>query len=760
MTTNTLKNLLVPYGVEPVKFEKLEGYGSLNYRVHTANQKQYVLKIHTDPREMDLIREEHRLLAAMNKDLPFKLPMPVLNVLGQDVTQCPDQSFSRLLTFIHGDLLTTIPFTPGLLQNFGRTIGLLNRAMSGLRSTPYEARKLHWDLQHTLFNRPKAVFIQDPKQRKLVDFFLDQFEHTVLPRYPELRWSMIHGDLNDWNILATPDAVTGIIDFGDMSYSPAIHELAIALNYAMQRSGAHDPIDSVLPMLQGYCSVLGLTRLEIELLYYLIPARLSMSLCHSAEAKNQARDTEYVLISEKPSWTLIENWIQLNPMAVTNRFLGAAGLKSDNPDAHRTEVLEKRRATCGPSLGLSYPEPILMTGSAFQYMYDSQGRTYLDAYNNIPHVGHCHPRVSSAITRQIRRLNTNTRYLSDAMASYNDRLLARFPKPLDTVFYLNSGSAASDLALRMARCVTGRDHTLVLEHGYHGNTLACIEISSYKFDGKGGSGPCSRVTRLPLPRAFMGDFTTGEDYAHDAIARISGLLSQGTLPSAFIAEPVSGCGGQVPLAPGYMQHLGPWLNARGILTIIDEVQTGFGRLGTHFWGFEQLGIVPDLVVLGKPMGNGHPIAAVVTRREIAMAFANGMEFFSSFGGNPVSLEAASAVLDVMDDEGLMEHARITGHHLTSTLNRIARTHKVMGDVRGSGLFLGIDFITRDSKPATALAGRVKDALKLRGILTGTDGPHDNVLKIKPPMCFNQRDADLFCHHLDLVLTHENQTEPV
>ena len=207
-----------------------------------------------------------------------------------------------------------------------------------------------------------------------------------------------------------------------------------------------------------------------------------------------------------------------------------------------------------------------------------------------------------------------------------------------------------------------------------------------------------------------------------------------------------------------MTWLLPRLRDAGILTVMDEVQTGFGRLGTHFWGFEQQGIVPDLVILGKPMGNGHPIAAVVTTRAIAQAFANGMEFFSSFGGNPVSLEAAHAVLEVLEEENLMEQARKVGEHLAGALRDLAGKHPAMADVRGSGLFQGIEFLTREGEPATALAGSIKNGLKLRGVLTGTDGPHDNVLKIKPPMCFDTGDADLLCRHLDELLASASAAE--
>ncbi len=391
-----------------------------------------------------------------------------------------------------------------------------------------------------------------------------------------------------------------------------------------------------------------------------------------------------------------------------------------------------------------------MTGAAFQYMYDFKGNTYLDARNNIPHVGHCHPKISQAISRQTRLLNTNTRYLYDSLAKYTEHILSYFPPKLNKIFFVNSGSAASDLAVRMAQTYTSRNHLLVLEHGYHGNTTIGINISSYKFDGKGGKGISPGVTSLPLPKLFNGKFRTGEEYAKNATEQISGLVNNNILPAAFIAEPVSGCGGQVPLAPGYLKTIKPFLEKHKILTILDEVQTGFGRLGDYFWGFEMHGIVPDLVILGKPMGNGHPVAAVVTTEKISNAFATGMEFFSSFGGNPVSCEAANAVLEVIEEEKLKQNAKETGDYFLSSLKSLQKDFPAIGDIRGSGLFIGVEFINNEEKPDTKFAEMVNNSLKQHFILAGTDGP---VLKIKPPLCFNKSNVDLFIEKLNEILKY-------
>jgi len=279
--------------------------------------------------------------------------------------------------------------------------------------------------------------------------------------------------------------------------------------------------------------------------------------------------------------------------------------------------------------------------------------------------------------------------------------------------------------------------------------MAIMEIiSDYKHNGKGGQGTPTHVLSLPLPCAYSGEFNSGEAYATQAIDLISKEISKGNTPAAFIFEPISGCGGQVPLAAGYLKILSPFLRKNNILLIADEVQTGFGRLGKYFWGFEMHGIIPDLIVLGKPIANGHPAAAVVTTAGIAESFANGMEFFSSFGGNPVSCRVALEVLKIIKDEKLQENAKSVGEFLKSELISLKRQFASIGDVRGEGLFLGIEFIDDQGKPNKNLTQTISEKLKSKFILIGTDGPYENVLKLKPPLCFDKTDASFFINALE------------
>lgn len=423
------------------------------------------------------------------------------------------------------------------------------------------------------------------------------------------------------------------------------------------------------------------------------------------------------------------------------------------------KLLARRAKVLGPSLSISYRKKLKIVRGRGAWLYDHSGRAYLDGVNNICHVGHSHPRVVEALSRQAAVLNTNTRYLHDTIIEYAERLGAKFPSPLRVVYLVCSGSEANELALRMARTVTGRRHTICLDWGYHGNTSGLIDVSPYKFNRKGGRGKPDYVEIATLPDSFRGEFKGyGEDagraYAESVAEKIEAIRSAtGSGPAAFITEAISGCGGQVVFPEGYLKAAAHHVRAAGGLVIVDEVQTGFGRVGSHFWAFELQDFVPDIVTLGKPIGNGHPMAAVVTTPEIAGAFANGMEFFSSFGGNPVSTAVGMAVLDVIEDEGLQAKALAAGNHLKSRLALLAERHPLIGDVRGEGLFLGVELV-RDRttlEPATEEAGEIINFMRDDGVMLSTDGPFDNVLKIKPPMAFGVEEAGILAGSLERAL---------
>ena len=386
-------------------------------------------------------------------------------------------------------------------------------------------------------------------------------------------------------------------------------------------------------------------------------------------------------------------WLSVSPDP--GPFLGIREAPVSGGDQEVRESLQRRKELLGPSLSLAYSNPLKITRGIGQFLYDHQGRPYLDCVNNVAHVGHCHPAVVRAAHRQNLLLNTNTRYLHDTILEYAERLTSTFPDPLRVCFLVGSGSEANELALRLARAHTAHENFLVLEGAYHGNTSGLIDISPYKFNGPGGSGCPKHVHVASAPDDYRGSFKrdrerAGFEYARLLSGPIQQARNQGGL-AAFICESILGCGGQIVPPPGYLREAFQRVRSGGGVCIVDEVQTGFGRVGSEFWAFQLQDVVPDIVTMGKPIGNGHPLAAVVTTPGIAASFANGLEYFNTFGGNPVSCAVGLVVLDVVSGEGLQENSLQVGRHLKSRLAEFVDQFSLIGDVRGEGLFLGISF---------------------------------------------------------------------
>jgi 4-aminobutyrate aminotransferase-like enzyme/Ser/Thr protein kinase RdoA (MazF antagonist) len=453
--------------------------------------------------------------------------------------------------------------------------------------------------------------------------------------------------------------------------------------------------------------------------------------------------------------TLAEVWREVSPDA--SEWLGI-----DRPsDAgwDRDRVVRSRVEHFARSQRAYYADPINLVRGAGTLLVDDLGRTYLDAINNVTHVGHANPVVADAIARQSRRLNTNSRFVYPSLARYAERLAALLPDPLEVVFLVCTGSEANDLALRISRQVTGRDDVIVIDGAYHGNTTAVTGISPNRYKGAGGAGAPPTTHEVVTPDRYRGPFgyddrDAGRRYADDVGRAVAGLRAAGREPAAFIAESLMGTAGTIVHPDGYLA--GAFAHARdaGALCIADEVQVGFGRLGSGFWGFAGQGVIPDIVTMGKPIGNGHPLAAVVTTREIADAFDQGMKYFNTFGGNPVSCEVGMAVLDEIRERDLERNAAEVGDYFHARLRDLEDRHGAIGDVRGQGLYLGVDLV-RDRatrEPDSALASRIAEQMKNEGVIVIPTGTHDNVLKIKPPMVFSRADVDLFCDVLGRVLT--------
>ncbi len=743
-----LTGLLAEYGFTGT-LTRLAGTGE-TWRVDTADGRAFVLKRADDQTPPNLVALEHEAVDRVARTLPsLGLPRFVrtrddrLEGDGRD-----DRSSSmrtRLLSFVPGTPWCEAgPASAARHRELGRLVADVDLALAGL-DRPAGRRTHHWNLADAGPHRRRVPFITDSHRRAIADraFALWASAAWTLPGLPH---GLIHGDANDENVLVMADRVIGLLDFGDLLWNPLVCDLAIALAYAML--DAADPLPSGADIVGAYGERRALQTGELRVLFPLVMGRLAVTVSTAAERRTIDPNHPTWFVTEARAWRLLERLDAIDP-ADAGALLSAGTGIDPFPDRHlSTATLRSRRdAHISSALSVSYRDPLAMVRGSGAYLFDHRGRPFLDLVNNVCHVGHCHPRVVEAGRRQMGVLNTNTRYLSELLPAYAERLSATLPPELDVCFFVNSGSEANELALRLAMTHTGRHDVLVGDAAYHGNTRALVAVSPYKFLGRGGSGRAEAGVHLvPTPDAYRGPHRggtpdTGAAYGDDVGRVIRESCSD---PAAFLIESLPSCGGQIVPPPGYLETAFRHVRNAGGVCIVDEVQTGFGRVGRAFWGFELQGVVPDIVVLGKPMGNGHPMGAVVTTRAIAASFENGMEFFSSFGGNPVSCAIGLAVLDVLRDEDLQARARETGTRLCDGLRGLMASHPLVGDVRGEGLFIGVELV-RDRttlEPAAEEADELINRLRHRGLLASTDGPHHNVVKIKPPLAITNDDADL------------------
>lgn len=423
------------------------------------------------------------------------------------------------------------------------------------------------------------------------------------------------------------------------------------------------------------------------------------------------------------------------------------------------EVLAIRNQRLASSQRAYYRAPMNLQRGRGVWLYDEDGYAYLDSLNNVTHIGHADPRVAEASRRQMNKLNTNSRFIYEGIATYAEKLTATLPDPLQVVFLVCSGSEANDLAIRIARQVTGRADIAIIDGAYHGNTGVVNGLSPNRYKGPGGAGAPSTTHEVTMPDRYRGPYgyddpDAGAKYGADAARLFEAMVQSGRPPAAFLAESLMGSAGNIVFPDGFLATTFAAARATGALVISDEVQVGVGRMADTFWGFELGGVVPDIVTMGKPLGNGHPLAAVVTTREIADAFDTGMKYFNTFGGNPVSCAIGSAVLDIVAEDGLQQHAGEVGRYFAESLHELQQRQPIIGDVRAQGLYLGVELV-RDratKEPAKAEAFEVTELMKAEGVIVFPNGVHDNVLKIKPPMTFQREHVDIYCAALDRVLS--------
>jgi 4-aminobutyrate aminotransferase-like enzyme len=586
--------------------------------------------------------------------------------------------------------------------------------------------------------------------RLLVGRVLDRFERNVVPVLPNLRAQVVHGDLSLGNILVDREGnATGIVDFGDMTHTALACDLVAAVASLVR--GREDTVDALRSVLTGYGEITAIEPEEAAVLGDLLLGRLCTTLLVSAwRVRQYPENADYIQAWDDHSWQLLRilDDMGFDRAGELLRELSTAAASSSLPPREDDEeLLRRRRRVLGGALSeISYERPVHLVRGEGAWMFDAEGNAFLDSYNNVPVVGHSHPRVVAAIAEQSRRLNTNTRYLHENVVALAERLTASMPEELDTCVFVNSGSEANDAAMRFALRVTGRTGAIVTRFAYHGVSIATGDLSPEEWPA--GSQP-NHVETIPAP-----DPAGGEDWQARAVRDIDhaveALAARGVDPALVMIDTGYTSDGIFAPPLTYLQEIVRRTHDHGALFVADEVQAGYGRAGSHLWSFQDSGVVPDFVTLGKPMGNGFPVAAVVMRREIAERYAEEEAFFSTFGGNPVACAAALAVLDVLRDEDLIRHAAEVGAHLQAALLRLAQTHPLISGVRGRGLLIGVELRDGD-RPAGAEADAVSNAMRERRVLIGTTGPGGNVLKIRPPLVITRAEADTIATTLEDAL---------
>jgi 4-aminobutyrate aminotransferase-like enzyme/Ser/Thr protein kinase RdoA (MazF antagonist) len=746
---------------------RLDSERDLNFRIDTKAGSRFLLKLSNPadpPTVLDM--QTRAMLHIGQQDPSLPVMQPLLSTSGEYAQVVEDgagiRQLARLFSFLPGGILESAQLDQAALQAFGTTVARMGVALRGFFH-PAAGYKILWDLKHTPDLRQVVSDISEPGGRPLVEGVLAGFEERVAPVLPGLRAQIIHNDLTLDNVLVdSGHRVSGVVDFGDLTHTALICDLAIALVSMMW--GRSDPLDAAAATIAGYRSVAAIEPEEAAVLADLVLSRLAaLVTVASWRVRRYPENAAYINANVELAWDLLRDLDRDRYSALRQRFEDASLSSAPQHSGARTssahrppieELLVRRRKVLGPALSpLTYERPLYLVRGEGARLFDVEGNSYLDVYNNVPVVGHSHPRVVDAIALQSAALNTNTRYLHDSAIQLAERLVATMPEGLDTVMFVNSGSEANDVAWRFATTYTGGTGAIVTARAYHGVTAATLALSPEEWVEE----PV-HVQRVPAPDGYRGAYRSDQEgwaerYAAHIDAAVAALRERGAEPAAFYVDSMFTSDGIFDPPPIYLQEVARRLREAGGLVVADEVQSGFGRIGTHMWSFQASGITPDFVTLGKPMGNGHPVAAMITRADIAGRMAEKTDVFSTFGGNPVACKAALAVLDVLVEEDLQARAAQVGAHLRARLRELQETHGAIGDVRGAGLMIGVELVADRAmrSPASGLANAVMNRMRDNGVLVGSTGPDDNVLKIRPPLAFTRDDAEEVAEVLDATL---------
>jgi 4-aminobutyrate aminotransferase-like enzyme/Ser/Thr protein kinase RdoA (MazF antagonist) len=734
------------------------GAAALEAGTAGAASRDFVLKIldvATDAQSTDCLVSVLDHLAEQDPTLPVPRLFPTQQ--GDAVGR-----FSRdgieyatcLVSFLPGQLLIESSASPALLQNMGATLARIDRALQGFFH-PSLTRRLAWDVRRLPELMEFSSLIESAAVRDAVDRVASGFR-DCLPRLRGLRSQAIHGDCHAANLLVDVDgqSICGILDFGDMIHAPLIFEPAVAMSELLTEAVA--PLDSAAAVLHGYAQGVVLQAAEVELLYDIVTARHAITvLVHAWRHHHDRQGARVLEQASAQAARSLHHLLERDRQALTGTWHEAAGTfaATVTPTAASSAGLARRHRLMGAGAELFYEKPLHIVRAAGVWAYDAEGRAYLDVYNNVPHVGHTHPTVVAAIQRQTAILATHTRYLHENILEYAEQLTARLPAHLNACIFVNSGSEANDVAWRMAQMATGHGGGLIMEHAYHGITDAVAALTP----SVGRPRDPRVVTIAPPPDTVRvsDDMTSAElnEAVRDADRAIATLAERGFAPAAFYIDTAITSSGIFDPPPAWAAAVTARVRAAGGLVVADEVQYGLGRSGSHFWGFERRGLEPDIVTLGKPVGNGYPMGVVVANRALIEAFQAKFGFFSTFGGNAVAAAAGLAVLKVLEREQLMANAAATGSYLREQLESVAARHPCLGKVRGTGLLLGLEVLGRDVSAAKKRNKRIVNALASEfRVLIGYEGPHASILKLRPPMPFRREHADLLVQAIDAAAT--------
>ena len=750
------------------RFRALRSERDQNFLLETKGGERLVFKVANAAESSGAVDFQIGALKHIATTAPA-LPVPrvVPNRHGLDSKEALFSNGRRhivyLLTYLDGALLSESGSATDAV--FRRRLGAFMAAVDvSLRGYfhPAAVQQHPWNFETCLRLQPLAVHIRDEQDRSEIDEVFEYMRDPVIPRLRTLRHQVIHQDAHDDNILVdakNPTAIAGLIDFGDLLHGTLIAEIAVAGDGVSH--GGDDVVTPVCEVVAAFDAVLPLDDDEIDLVFDLMRARNAMTATIAAARSALTPDQPAHIDSPL---RFVEHLRALNGVgrAEFSRRLRAACRFPvrcpESPDEapareHEDALIQSRQSLMGRKATHFYDRPMHFERASGPWLYATDGRRYLDCYNNVPQVGHCHPHVVRAISRQAAVLNTNTRYLYSSAIEYAERLTGTLAPHLSACVFVNSGSEANDVAWQMAKLVTGKTGAIIMEDAYHGVTDVIRQFSP----GRPGAELPAFLRGLIVPDPYRGPYREGdaglvERYAADADRAIAELQDSGHGTAAFMIDSAL-CSSGVPNVPdGYMRAVEARIRAAGGLMICDEVQSGFGRMG-QWWGHELHGVRADIVTMGKPVGNGHPLGVVVTTDEILNLFIDKTRLFSTFGGNTVACAAGNAVLDVIEQEDLIENGRNIGQYLRQQIGRLAGRHEIIGDVRGHGMVSGVEFvIDRTTRmPATRQTARLLELMRQRQVLVGSEGRDANILKLRPALVFRKRHVDRFIDALDRSL---------